>query len=994
MGLAVKLRMIAAVLFCFTAVAAQNLKTFTATLVLFNESYDDILQENAATINNGALQLTPNSAYERRLVGMPHENQVGRAMLRQQFKLSEQVYKYNKTKDRVASFNSSFLFSVCPLGLNTTPGEGLAFIIRGRDSENYWRDSVSFPSKNFGQYLGLTNLDTDGYAGNNLVAVEFDNVKQAFDPDANHVGLNINSIISTVTASLTPLGIELAPDGEARFYNVWVQYDGVSKVIEVYIARQAGLDGEKPSKPDTPVLKSNLDLGEVFEYQNYLSFGFSASTGNNVQLNCIFRWNLTVESFVEEHPPPPPWEKTPKHPSWLKTLLAVGVGVPLLVIGVAVMGYYYPCKKRSMVQFESNILLGALKRLGLVQFKSNILLGALKRLPGTPREFHFKDLKRATNNFDQKNKLGQGGFGVVYRGHLHDENLEVAVKWFSRETINGEDDFLAELTIINRLRHKHLVRLLGWCHKNGKLLLVYDYMPNGSLDAHLFTKTPDRKPLSWDQRYNIISGVASALNYLHNEYDQRVVHRDLKASNIMLDSDFNARLGDFGLARALDEEKTSYSEVEGVAGTLGYIAPECFLTGKATQQSDVYAFGVVLLEIVCGLRPGTRIDEFHFLVDWVWSLHREGRILDAVEERLGDEYVVEEAQKVLVLALACSHPIARERPRTQAIVHIISGLVPVPYVPPFKPAIVWASMPSLKEDDISSLASATEAKSFPTTHLGSGFTMQCISRELYARDNFKSGQARFYNVRVQYDGVDKVIELNCILRWNLTVEYYSEDAPEPEDKHPPRKKDFLLGVGVGVPLLVIGLAVTVYYHLRKKQSMVPLKSDILLGALKRLPETPREFQFKDLKMATNNFDEKNKLGQGGFGVVYRGYLPKENLEVAVKWFSRETIKGQDNFLADLTIINRLRHKHLVRLLGWCHEEGKLLLVYDYMPNGSLDAHLFTRTSDNKPLSWDRHYNIISGVAFALNYLHNECDQRVVHWDLKSSNILLDSYFNA
>ncbi|KAI8540997.1 hypothetical protein RHMOL_Rhmol08G0028500 [Rhododendron molle] len=712
MGLAVELRIMAAVLLCFTVVAAQNLKTFTATLGPFNRSHSNscLMLENPATISNGAIQLTPNSAYKRGLVGMPLENQAGRAMLHRPFKLWEWEQGYNKKTDRVASFNSSFLFSVCPLGGNTTPGEGLAFILAHVD---YWREPI--PSKSFGQYLGLTNVNTDGSARNSLVAIEFDNIKQAFDPNANHVGLNINSIKSIVTASLSPLGIELAPDGEARFYNVWVQYDGDSKVIEVYIAQQAGLDGETPSRPDTPVLKSNLDLGEVFEYSEYSHFGFSASTGNNVQLNCIFRWNLTVESYeLHEHPP-----KTPKLPSWLKTLLVFGVGVPLLVIGVAVMGYYYPCKKRLMVQF-----------------KSNILLGALKRLPGTPREFHFKDLKRATNNFDEKNKLGQGGFGVVYRGHLHDENLEVAVKWFSRETIKGEDDFLAELTIINRLRHKNLVRLLGWCYKNGKLLLVYDYMPHGSLDAHLFTKTPDSRPLSWNQRYNIISGVASALNYLHNEYDQRVVHRDLKASNIMLDSDFNARLGDFGLARALDEEKTSYSEVEGVVGTLGYIAPECFLTGKATQQSDVYAFGVVLLEIVCGLRRGTRIDMFHFLVDWVWSLHREGRILDAVEERLGDEYVVEEAQKVLVLALACSHPIARERPRTQAIVHIISGLVPVPYVPPFKPSVERASMPSPEGDDISSLASTTEAKSFPTTHLGSGFTTQMHQSRALFRGQF------------------------------------------------------------------------------------------------------------------------------------------------------------------------------------------------------------------------------------------------------------------
>ncbi|KAG5534436.1 hypothetical protein RHGRI_022535 [Rhododendron griersonianum] len=119
-------------------------------------------------------------------------------------------------------------------------------------------------------------------------------------------------------------------------------------------------------------------------------------------------------------------------------------------------------------------------------------------------------------------------------------------------------------------------------------------------------------------------------------------------------------------------DKTSYTEAGGVAGTLGYIAPECFLAGKATQQSDVYSFGVLLLEIVCGLRPGTVIDEFYCLVNWVRFLHREGRILDAVEERLGDEYVVEEAKKVLVLA--CSHPIASERPKTQAIVQLISGL--------------------------------------------------------------------------------------------------------------------------------------------------------------------------------------------------------------------------------------------------------------------------------------------------------------------------------
>lgn len=238
-------------------------------------------------------------------------------------------------------------------------------------------------------------------------------------------------------------------------------------------------------------------------------------------------------------------------------------------------------------------------------------------------------------------------------------------------------------------------------------------MPNGSLDNHLFTEEESGKSttgtsLSWHLRYKIISGVASALHYLHNEYDQKVVHRDLKASNIMLDSDFNARLGDFGLARAIEHEKTSYMELEGVHGTMGYIAPECFHTGKATRQSDVYGFGAVLLEVVCGQRPWTKTEGYQFLVDWVWSLFREGRVLEAVDKRLGNEYVVEEAERILKLGLACSHPIASERPKMQSIVQIISGSVEVPYVPPFKPAFVWPAV------DLGSFASDFTTESYST----------------------------------------------------------------------------------------------------------------------------------------------------------------------------------------------------------------------------------------------------------------------------------------
>ncbi|KAL7192782.1 hypothetical protein ACSBR2_024576 [Camellia fascicularis] len=683
MRLAANLRILA-VLLCLAAapppISANSLKTFTAKYGAFDDN-TLFATTPASLIGRDALQITPDTISD--IIHLT--NQSGRVLLKQPFKLWKGPNDNSSSSDRVASFNSSFLINIFRIN-NNPAGEGLAFVLV---------PDLNLPNNSSGQYLGLTNSTTDGLASNRLIAVEFDTFKQDFDPDDNHVGLNINSVKSKKAESLNQSGIQLSPTG-AKFYNVWVEYDGVKKTIQVYIIEQPEKDGATPPRPDSPVLEEALDLRGVVDQNSY--FGFSASTGNTIELNCVLRWNLTVEYFLDDNGP------------LIKILLGVGLPVVAVAVAAAVaVAYYCRRKTRSM---PINIL------------------GALKSLPGTPREFEFKDLKKATNNFDEKNKLGQGGYGVVYKGLLQNEGLEVAVKWFSRGDLKDQDDFLAELMIINRLRHKHLVRLLGWCHKNGKLLLVYDYMPNGSLDMHLFSDS-DSKPLIWNLRYNIISGVASALHYLHNEYDQRVVHRDLKASNIMLDSNFNARLGDFGLARALDTEKTSYTEAEGVLGTMGYIAPECFHMGKATQQSDIYAFGAVLLEVVCGQRPGTKVGGFQFLVDWVWYLHREGRLLDAVDKRLGEDYVVEEAERVLLLGLACSHPIASERPQTQAIVQIISGSVAVPRVPPFKPAFVWPSMPMGLEDISQATTTMTDTTSFSisTSNFGTGSTSQYVSRD-------------------------------------------------------------------------------------------------------------------------------------------------------------------------------------------------------------------------------------------------------------------------
>ncbi|KAL5713719.1 hypothetical protein ACHQM5_015771 [Ranunculus cassubicifolius] len=655
-------------------------KLYTYSVPSFNASHEKDFSRsgNASIDTTGAVQLTPDSSNSASF----RLNKSGRFMFKKKFKMWEEAPNINSS-DVVVSFNSSFLvnFYVPPNG-NEKSGEGFAFLI-GPDRD-------FFPNNSQGEWLGLTNASLNGNSSNRFVAIEFDTKKQDYDIDDNHIGLDINGVQSIKSVSLTPLNIRLAPldlvDGIK--YMVWVEYNGSTRLLQVFIDYE-----NYTRKPTSPVLNETIDLKDYVNQYSYL--GFSAATGNSTgQLNCLLQWNLSMEILLEDKS------------SWWKVVVGLGVVVLVLVIGGVIwLIRYYKKKNADDLNFEVE----------------------MTRLPGTPKEFKFRDLKKATNNFSDKMKLGQGGFGVVYRGVLPKENTEVAVKRFSRESMKGRADFMAELVIINRLRHKHLVPLIGWCHRQGMLLLVYEYMPNGSVDNHLFGG-PD-KFLSWGIRYNIISGLASALHYLHNEFDQMVVHRDLKSSNILLDSDYNTRLGDFGLARALDHGKTSYAELtgQGVPGTFGYIAPETFHAGKATRESDVYAFGAVVLEVVCGQHPSTKVSGSLAMVDWVWKLYREDRILDAVDKRMKGEFVEKEAERLVLLGLACCHRNASERPKAQLIVQIVSGSVPVPDVPRFQPYFMWPQVGSIEDSSMSNTADTIPITSSYDDHSG-----QYVSNENFA----------------------------------------------------------------------------------------------------------------------------------------------------------------------------------------------------------------------------------------------------------------------
>ncbi|KAG7549783.1 Protein kinase domain [Arabidopsis thaliana x Arabidopsis arenosa] len=224
-------------------------------------------------------------------------------------------------------------------------------------------------------------------------------------------------------------------------------------------------------------------------------------------------------------------------------------------------------------------------------------------------------------------------------------------------------------------------------------------MPNGSLDKYLFLEDKSRSNLTWETRKNIITGLSQALEYLHNGCEKRILHRDIKASNVMLDSDFNAKLGDFGLARMIQQSEMTHHSTKEIAGTPGYMAPETFLNGRATVETDVYAFGVLMLEVVSGKKPSyvlvkeNQSNYNNSIVNWLWELYRNETIMDAADPGMGSLFDKEEVKSVLLLGLACCHPNPNQRPSMKTVLKVLTGETSPPDVPTERPAFVWPAMP-------------------------------------------------------------------------------------------------------------------------------------------------------------------------------------------------------------------------------------------------------------------------------------------------------------
>ncbi|KAM7487286.1 hypothetical protein LguiB_024770 [Lonicera macranthoides] len=296
--------------------------------------------------------------------------------------------------------------------------------------------------------------------------------------------------------------------------------------------------------------------------------------------------------------------------------------------------------------------------------------------------FSYETLERATNYFHDTNKLGQGGSGSVYKGTLPDGKI-VAIKRLLFNTRQWVDHFFNEVNLISDIHHKNLVKLLGCSITGPESLLVYEYVQNQSLHDHLFGKKNGNQPLTWEVRHKIILGTAEGLAYLHEESEFRIIHRDIKLSNVLLDDDFTPKIADFGLARLFPENKTHISTA--IAGTLGYMAPEYVVRGKLTEKADVYSFGVLLIEVICGRRNNAFSESPFSILQTVWNLYGTGRLIEAVDPKLEGNFQENEASSLLQIGLLCAQASAELRPSMSNVVKMLVEMhdIPKPEQPPF-----------------------------------------------------------------------------------------------------------------------------------------------------------------------------------------------------------------------------------------------------------------------------------------------------------------------
>ncbi|XP_058223242.1 uncharacterized protein LOC131332952 [Rhododendron vialii] len=1010
--------------------------------------------------------------------------------------------------------------------------------------------------------------------------------------------------------------------------------------------------------------------------------------------SCIFQHDLSpfLESSAGAEPPPPahPVADTfaPPPPSTNltrnednksrtlqpTTIIVVAVSI-FLVLTVLVCA-----------------LLHLRKRKGRSTVKQLVESGTNEDLP----LFDFNTIVAATDNFCLENKLGQGGFGPVYKGRLPN-GQEIAVKRLAKNSGQGVVEFKNEVTLIAKLQHRNLVRLLGCCIQGEEKMLIYEYLPNKSLDSFISGSL-----LDWRKRFDIVLGIARGMLYLHQDSRLRVIHRDLKASNVLLDAEMNPKISDFGMARICGGDQIG-ANTNRVVGTYGYMAPEYAMQGLFSIKSDVFSFGVLLLEIVSGTKnSGYYRDNSMTLIGHAWDLWREGKALDIVDSLLlGDgheSFLASQMLRCIHIGLLCVEESATDRPTMSDVDFMLCNETAL--LPPLKqPAFVMNSVtsgpdsssttngaaPSLNDVTVSSIKArcapnnaasdlvnrrghdsrsrVMASRGGPDLMGNAGEFPSCIGFCLLSHHEFPSPSniIGLFMIRIRsekFDNVDPIIRIRiknsflcqlrtqlvmcksslvvllsciftsllpltaaqycsypgnftsnstygtnrnrivaslvqnvhdnvgfynatlgqgsdtvyalglcrgdlsnitciyciskasldiklqcpnkieavaygdpypCIIRYsnesffgamdsrparflhgasnitdhinefdqtlndlvdrliiratagNTSLKFamgttnYTQDenntvyglmqcvpvlssvncsrclrgavddyrscclrktavnimrpscffqydlspimesfggaAPPPPAPPPARtfaplppssnvnpKQDnksstlrptivIVVVVAVSISLVLTALA-CVLLRLRKRKDVrrKGRTTSQLLDERGTDADLPL-FDLITIVAATDNFSLANKLGQGGFGPVYKGRL-LNGQEIAVKRLAKNSGQGVEEFKNEVSLIAKLQHRNLVRLLGCCIQEEEKILIYEYLPNKSLDSFIL-----GSCLDWRTRFRIVLGIARGMLYLHQDSRLRIIHRDLKASNVLLDAAMN-
>ncbi|KAK9058467.1 hypothetical protein SSX86_023309 [Deinandra increscens subsp. villosa] len=583
----------------------------------------------------------------------------------------------------------------------------------------------------------------------------------------------------------------------------------------------------------------------------------------------------------------------------------------------------------------------------------------------SPKTFSYSELYIGTKGFSHDEVLGSGGFGRVFRAVLPRDGSVVAVKCLMETGERFEKTFVAELAAVANLRHRNLVPLRGWCVHDDQLLLVYEYMPNRSLDRVLFRRSG--AGLGWDRRRKIVTGLAAALFYLHEQLDAQIIHRDVKTSNVMLDSSFNARLGDFGLARWLEHElkyqivtpeakhhKFKAVDTTRIGGTIGYLSPESFHRGGvATAKSDVFSFGIVLLEIASGRKAIDLSfpDEKIILLDWIRELADEQMILKAVDRRLKEgSYKVHDMEHLIRLGLLCTLHDPHSRPDMKWILESLSvNCQKLPDLPSFKTHPRYISVsPQISSSNISNTTTTPSSTTTNATNATTSGTARITISDSRTTFITAKGESLYVTAEVEYTGGDDVTS---------SMIYSVDDS--------------------------------------MMSSMIST-TDMSGGQSKTFPmvKPPREITYKEIISATDNFSDANRLAELDFGTAYYGVL--DNQDIIVKRLGMKTCPAlRVRFSNELSNLGRLCHRNLIQLHGWCTEQGEMLVVYNYSATrmlGQLLSHHKHQRSQ-PVLKWNHRYNILKSLADVVHYLHNEWEQQVVHRNITSSAIGIEPDMN-